>query len=92
MKTRNKPAEFVTLKIDSQSFTPEDIISILMGKDSFSSTDVAVDADADAIALSKQYPNEAVITVYQNGIPTTMTVKQLFTDTLISVLGKEVSD
>ena len=88
MKTRNKPAEFVTLKIDSQSFTPEDIISILMGKDSFPSTNVAV--DADAVALSKKYPNEAVITVYQNGIPTTMTVKQLFTDTLISVLGKGV--
>ena len=88
MKTRNKPAEFVTLKIDTQStqLTPDDIISILMGKDTFDSTNVAV--DADAAAMSKQYPNEPIITVYQNGIPTTMSVKQLITDTLISVLGK----
>lgn len=46
-----------------------------------------VTVDPDAMEMSKMYPNEPIITVYQNGIPTTMSVQQLIKDTMLRVIS-----
>ena len=86
MKTRNKPAEFINVQTQPVDYTDERAIKVVLKEES---TDMQILAiDPDALAMSKAFPNTPVITVYQNGIPTVMSVKQLITDTLISVLGK----
>lgn len=48
--------------------------------------------ERDAMVMSKEFPQEAFITVYCNGIPTTMSVSELIGDTLISILNKGAQD
>lgn len=86
MKTRNKPATFTNLQTAPMDYFDERTIKVVLKEEP---TDVQILAvDPDAMAMSKAFPNTPVITVYHNGIPTVMSVKQLITDTLISVLGK----
>lgn len=42
----------------------------------------------DAMIMSQEVPNEPFITVYQNGIPVTMSVTELIQDVVISVFMK----
>ena len=87
MKSRNKPAEFQTFK--TTEFRPdknEKIIRISL-QDAEEGNPLQV-IDQDAISMSAQFPEEPIITVYQNGAPVTMSVRDLITDTLISVLAR----
>ena len=43
----------------------------------------------DAMLMSIDCPNEPFITVYQNGIPVTMSVSELVKDVILSVIMKE---
>lgn len=48
--------------------------------------------ERDAMVMSKEFPQEAFITVYCNGVPTTMSVSDLIGDTLISIINKGAQD
>ena len=37
--------------------------------------------------MSQEFPNDRFITVYQNGMPATMTVNELVRDVILSVFG-----
>lgn len=43
----------------------------------------------DAMLMSIDCPNEPFVTVYQNGIPVTMSVSDLVKDVILSVIMKE---
>lgn len=47
------------------------------------------DAEKDAMLMSVDCPNEPFLTVYQNGVPITLSVNELIKDVMISILMKE---
>lgn len=46
------------------------------------------EGENDAMLMSQEYPDEAFITVHQNGIPCTMSVSELVKDVILQVLMK----
>ncbi len=47
------------------------------------------DGEKDAMLMSIDCPNEPFLTVYQNGIPLTLSVNELIKDVMISIMMKE---
>lgn len=45
--------------------------------------------ERDAMLLSREFPGESFLTVYNNGIPCTLSVNELIKDVMISILMKE---
>ena len=83
MKTKKTPQdEDRYLYVPAQSFPKEETIRVCL-KTANNQT-VAVN-DPDAIEMSKMFPSEPIITVYQNGIPTVLSVKQLIVDTMMQI-------
>ena len=46
------------------------------------------EGENDAILMSQEFPEEAFITVAQNGVPCTMSVSELVKDVILQVLMK----
>jgi len=44
--------------------------------------------EKDAMIMSQEFPEDAFVTVYANGIPTTLSVTELVRDTVISILAQ----
>ena len=84
MKAKKVKSEYRDIAVKPQQVAPEKIIHVCLQTEDDSQI-VAV--DPDAMQMSKMYPTEPIITVYQNGIPTTMSVKQLITDTMLRVMA-----
>lgn len=45
------------------------------------------EGENDAMLMSQEFPNDRFITIYQNGMPATMTVNELVRDVILSVFG-----
>ena len=81
---RSKKTKDATFTAE-QTFPKEKILRVTLRDKDHNALRVS---DPDAMFMSQEFPNESFITVYSNGIPTTLTVKQLLADTLLQVLGK----
>ena len=87
MKTKKTPRDVDHyLYVPAQSFPKEETVRVCLK--TASDQTVAVN-DPDAIEMSKMFPSEPIITVYQNGIPTVLSVKQLITDTMLQVMAEQ---
>jgi hypothetical protein len=82
---KNVPSRINDIVVKPQKVDPAKIIHVCLETNDDDSAVVAV--DPDAMQMSMMYPGEPIITVYNNGIPTTMSVKQLITDTMLQVLA-----
>ena len=78
----NKKAACTNLAVETKPQSDDSVIRVnfLDGKNR-----IIQSYDHDAMSMSQKFPNEKIITVYQNGIPTTMSVKQLIQETLLQV-------
>lgn len=85
-KKKNKPAEQVFVETKQYEFPEEKVIRVVL-KDQDVQEIVAL--DPDAIAMSKRFPSEPIITVYNNGIPTVMSVKQLLSDVMLQIKAEQ---
>lgn len=81
---KKKLSDHINIETAPQDFPKEKIIRICLTDDS---DNHMMPVDHDAMSMSQQFPEESFITVYENGIPTTLSVKQLISDTLIHVLA-----
>ena len=61
----------------------------LDNKDPYVSQLPQSDGEKDAMLMSIDCPNEPFLTVYQNGIPLTLSVNELVKDVMISIMMKE---
>ena len=77
------------LYVPAQAFPREETVRVCLK--TASDQTVAVN-DPDAIEMSKMFPSEPIITVYQNGIPTVLSVKQLIADTMLQVMNEQEDD
>lgn len=50
------------------------------------------EGENDALLMSQDFPDEPFITVFQNGIPCTMSVNDLIRDTVISIMAATKED
>jgi len=88
MKTKKTEIpEDYRITVRPQAFPKEKTVRVCLKTDGGDQT-VAVN-DPDAMEMSKMFPSEPIITVYQNGIPTILSVKQLITDTMLQVMAEQ---
>lgn len=84
MKAKKVKSDFRDIAVQPRQVPEEKIIHVCLQTDD---DQAVVAVDPDAMEMSKMYPTEPIITVYQNGIPTTMSVRQLITDTMLRVIS-----
>lgn len=84
MSKKKVVSDFNDIVVKPQKVDPAKIIHVCLQTED---DHQIVAVDPDAMEMSKMYPGEPIITVYNNGIPTTMSVKQLITDTILQVLA-----
>lgn len=90
MKNRNKgqiPEEYIDIEAKAQPIEVDVPIVVHATLHTRDGADLCVN-DPDAAMMSTQFPAEACLTVYQNGIPVTTTVKQLVEEVLLSIKGE----
>ena len=90
MKNRNKgqsPEEYIDIEAKAQPIEVDVPIIVHATLHTSDGSDLCVN-DPDAAMMSTQFPAEACLTVYQNGIPVTTTIKQLVEEVLLSIKGE----
>ena len=92
MKNRNKgqiPEEYIDIEAKAHPIEVDIPIVVHATLHTSDGSDLCVN-DPDAAMMSTQFPAEACLTVYQNGIPVTTTVKQLVEEVLLSIKGEQL--
>ena len=85
MKSSNKKSNFAHIAVKQQPQPQERIIRVNFLDER---NHLLQAYDHDAMSMSQKFPTEPCLTVYQNGIPTTMSVKQLVKETLLQIQGE----
>lgn len=85
MKSGNKKSNFANLAVKQQPQPQERIIRVNFLDEH---NNLLQAYDHDAMSMSQKFPDDLCLTVYHNGIPTTMSVKQLVKETLLQIQGE----